>query len=178
MNSLRLLLLCGAAALVAGCASMSESECRRADWLGRGLADGRAGEPMSQLDDHAKACAKAGVVPDAQRWQQGWTAGVAEYCRPGSAWRAGAAGKTYQGVCQAHDEYSFRRFYEAGREVYRARMDMERIGRDVNRAEEDLRKAKTEEERRTLRERIQSMDRERARIRRSIDAMERTAPPL
>ena len=165
------------ALLLSGCASMNESECRQADWLARGLADGRSGSPESVLDDHTKACAKAGVVPDGRRWQQGWALGVVDYCRPASAWKAGSSGHYYHGVCRAHDEGTFRRFYVAGQELHRQRMEFNRVGRDVNKGEEDLKKAKTDEERKSIRDRIQSLDRERARIRRTIESLELAAPP-
>ena len=50
--------------LLAGCASMSEDQCRRADWLERGQRDGRNGENPYRIDDHRKACGKVGIVPD------------------------------------------------------------------------------------------------------------------
>jgi hypothetical protein len=44
---------------------MSKEACLQGDWAGVGFKDGEAGRPQSRLDEHAKACAKAGVVPDA-----------------------------------------------------------------------------------------------------------------
>ena len=48
------------------CATMSQEQCLRGDWRAVGYGDGVDGRPMSRLDDHAKACAKAGVTPDAK----------------------------------------------------------------------------------------------------------------
>ena len=51
-------------ALLSGCATMNEDQCRVGDWGGQGWRDGAEGRQTSRLDDHAKACAKYGVVPN------------------------------------------------------------------------------------------------------------------
>ena len=63
--------------LLASCATMSQEACLQGDWAGVGFKDGEAGRAQSRLDDHAKACAKAGVVPDAAPY---FAAGDHEWC--------------------------------------------------------------------------------------------------
>ena len=59
------------AILVSGCASMTQDQCRHADWAERGQRDGREGYSLSRIDEHREACAKVDVRPDTARWQLG-----------------------------------------------------------------------------------------------------------
>ena len=75
------------AALLGGCASLSEEECRNADWGRLGHQDGAAGYPESRLAEHAEACAKIGIRPMGDIWRAGWDRGVLLYCVPSVGWR-------------------------------------------------------------------------------------------
>ena len=85
------LLAAVAAFALAGCASMSPEECRVADWAEQGYKDGRSGLTPTRITEHRKACAEVGVVPDAQRYRQGWDRGVQEYCTPTNGLAQGRA---------------------------------------------------------------------------------------
>lgn len=164
-------------AWLAACETMTEDQCRRADWTDRGRRDGAAGETESYIEAHRKACAKAGVTPDLARWRQGWFDGVRGYCTPRSAWSVGLRDGSYQGVCRPFgNEDEFLRWHQAGREVYKLRNDRDRNAREINRKEEALKKATKEEDRKALRDDIRQLDREQQRIRRTIDSLEALAP--
>lgn len=162
--------------LVAGCESMSEDQCRRADWLQRGERDGQQGQPLDRIDAHREACAKAGVIPDAVRWEQGWRRGVVSYCTPRSAWHEGARNQSYQGACRELDEATFLRWHRLGTDVHKARSQRDAIQRDIDRAEAQLKKAEKEDERKQLRDRIRNLDQDKARVRRLIETLELGAP--
>ena len=49
--------------LLAGCATLSERECRDQDWYGIGADDGFDGAPASTIEDHRKACTEYGIEP-------------------------------------------------------------------------------------------------------------------
>jgi len=80
MNPLRQtlpLLALSAAVVLAGCAAMSQEECRTADWGEQGMRDALDGYPRSRLADIREACAKAGVAPIESLYWNGWNAGIA-----------------------------------------------------------------------------------------------------
>ncbi len=162
--------------LLGGCASMSEEQCRRADWAERGRQDGSRGEPEGRIEAHREACAKAGVAPDVARWRQGWLEGVRNYCTPRWAWQIGTEGRSYQGACRNFDEAVFLRWYRAGQDVRKTRSEREERQREIEQAEKDLKKAQKDEERRALRARIRRLDEEQARLRRLLEAQMSGAP--
>ena len=57
---------------MSGCASMSADECAVSDWNAIGYEDGAQGYTADRLGNHRKACAKHGVAPDLQAYQE-WT---------------------------------------------------------------------------------------------------------
>jgi hypothetical protein len=114
--------LCVIALATMGCAStMSKAECRAVDWRTIGYEDGVAGHSGDRIAVHRKACAKHKVTPDLDLYQFGRSAGLLEYCRPANAFRVGARGASYGGVCPAdlHDE--FFSAYESGFQLHALR---------------------------------------------------------
>lgn len=162
---------------LAGCASMSEQQCRQAQWQNVGLKDGREGATSSRLDAHREACAKVGVVPDAQVWQSGYEQGLQSYCSPNSAWYAGLANSTYYGVCAPYDEATFLRYHRAGRLVWQARQDLSRNRSQMTRLEEGLKKATKDDERRRLQDELGRAERERNRLTALLVTLELAGPP-
>jgi hypothetical protein len=80
---------------LAGCATMSKEACLQGDWAGVGFKDGEAGRPQSRLDEHAKACAKSGVVPDAAPYFQAREQGLKLYCTQDRGFGEGRNGNAY-----------------------------------------------------------------------------------
>jgi Protein of unknown function (DUF2799) len=65
-------------ALGTGCASMSDNECRTANWYQRGEQDGLIGL-QPRLDMYSSQCARHGVQPAASDYMQGWQSGNFEH---------------------------------------------------------------------------------------------------
>ena len=95
-------------AALAGCASLSESECRERDWGDLGRDDALHGRPPSRLEDHRQACARHGVKPDAARYRSGHAHGLGLYCTPAGGYVSGRRGDHYEDVCPAAAEKAFR----------------------------------------------------------------------
>jgi flagellar motility protein MotE (MotC chaperone) len=169
-------LLTVAACLAAGCETMTEDQCRKADWFERGRGDAGRGEGESHLDAHRRACAKAGITPDERRWRQGWVEGARAFCVPASAWRYGLANSSYHGSCRDFDEAVWLRWYRAGKDAYATRSERDAKKREIDKAEEQLKKAEKDDERKALREKIRQLDSEHARLRRLLDAQMSGAP--
>jgi hypothetical protein len=165
-----------AAIVTASCATMSQEECLRGDWRAVGYDDGVDGRPMSRLDDHAKACAKAGVTPDAKLYFQAREEGLRRYCTEANGFQVGREGKTYAGVCPPPAEPAFLGGYADGGRVYAATQRLENARSDLNLAdaradkrarqadevEDELRNPKlTDAQVRELRDRLNRLRRER-----------------
>lgn len=176
MRRLQLLGLAVAVGALAGCATMSQEACLRGDWVGVGYGDGEAGRPQSRLDEHAKACAKAGVVPDAGAYFQAREQGLKMYCTQDRGFREGRNGDSYHGVCPQGPERGFLVGYADGQLVHaaaerlsRAESDRdsadrraEKRDREARGVEDELRNPKlNDEQTRELRDRLNRLRSER-----------------
>jgi hypothetical protein len=102
---------------LAGCATLSEKECRRGDWDAIGREDGARGLPAAELERHRTACGKHDITPDASAWHAGHEQGLATFCTPRGGYLAGRGGETYRDVCPAAKEAAFLAAHRRGREV-------------------------------------------------------------
>jgi uncharacterized protein DUF2799 len=73
---MRALVLIGA--LLAGCAAMSENECRTSNWYDLGQRDALAGA-QPQIEHYAEHCGHFAVKPDEQQYLAGWALGYSEW---------------------------------------------------------------------------------------------------
>ena len=110
---------------IAGCASMSESECMASDWRMVGYEDGVVGYSGDRIGRYRKACAEHGVTPDLAEYQLGRDEGLREFCKPLNGFHIGTRGAGYTGVCPAELDQAFLDAYQSGRQLYtlRARVD-------------------------------------------------------
>lgn len=169
--------IAASAALLNGCATLSEEQCLIGDWYGIGVSDGQSGYAMSRLDDHAQACGRHGVAPNAAAYAEGRAQGLRSYCTPQVGFREGREGDGYAHVCPANLEPDFLQGYSDGRLVHAAavnaansdRSRYEQQARDIEsqiRSEETALGVEglTEEQRRVIRDRIRRLrdDRDRA----------------
>ncbi len=167
----------GAAVALGSCATMSVEQCMAGDWSGQGYVDGQSGLTMSRLDEHAEACAKHGVTPDAGAYAAGRRQGLVYYCTPAKGFDVGRTGSGYAGVCPSDLEADFIYAYRDGQVVHDVEQALasaiSRVDSLGNRLEEldDKITAKqaearadglNDEQRAQIRNRIQEIRRERA----------------
>lgn len=170
-------------ALLSGCATMNESQCRVGDWGGQGYRDGTEGYPSSRLDDHAKACAKHGVSPNINAYMAAREDGLRSYCTWENGFRSGRAGGSYHGVCSPAEERAFMPAYQDGRQLYQVEQAVSSAESALNSAirrvesREDKLDAKhrelrqsglSDEERRHIRNRIREVEGELQDARRDV----------
>ena len=146
------------AVLLQGCATMSEDECRSADWREVGYRDGAAGYPRSRVESHEEACNKIGIGVARDDYFRSREKGLREYCRPENAVQLGRQGAGYAGVCPPDMAPAFERNYEAGRSVYEAWRRVENLEGERHQLEDRLRKAKKDEEKHQLRDQLHHLD--------------------
>lgn len=161
MHRLVQLLLIGSLLLGSGCATLSEDECRSADWYDIGLSDGHEGQPFTRIDQHREACAKHQISPDAARYRDGHSEGLGDYCQLGNAIRTGLRGERYQGVCPGEPGKQFGEYNEAGYRVYRVRQEIDRVDNQISYLERLLLDRKQSDRKRDdLRMEIRNLDRD------------------
>ena len=76
----------------AGCAGMSEPECRAANWYNVGERDALIYGLRPQIEQHAYACRKFGVQASETEYIAGWNVGQGERIRRGAG----------EGCCDPH----------------------------------------------------------------------------
>lgn len=114
--------------LLGACASMSESQCRSADWRLIGYADGSRGLPAARIEEHAKSCAKIGVRPELDTYLRARTDGLLEFCQPENAFRQGRIGAADRSAdCAPHLLQAFRFEYGQGREIHDRERDINQL---------------------------------------------------
>lgn len=124
--------------LLSGCATLSKNECLTADWATIGYEDGIQGKSQSRIGQHRKACADYDVSPDLSAYQRGHAEGVILFCTPHNGYNKGKQGNDYPTICPTNVEASFRKGYEAGREVYRAWSSRIEVLTDIENIEKQL----------------------------------------
>lgn len=139
MNTRTCGLIIGLAALMlSGCAGMSADECVTGDWYAIGYEDGSRGYTADQLGNRRKACAKHGVTPDFQAYQDGRSEGLKEFCQPQRGFNLGAGGGRYSGVCPAQLEPGFLDAYRNGSELHALRSNVNAANYAINAKQNEL----------------------------------------
>ena len=128
-----------AAFAVGGCSSLSEKECRTADWESIGYIDGTRGYNSGRIADHEEACTKINIKPDRKLYEEGRNRGLEEYCTSRNGARVGEQGGYYGGVCPVVLEDSFLRGYNAGRDLHDIKEHMSRLQTSIQDTQARLR---------------------------------------
>ena len=128
------------AGIMAGCASMSENECRVADWRMVGYEDGARGRGGDAIGTHRRACAKANVTPDFSAYEEGRRDGLRQFCHPANGYQIGRGGVRYTGVCPADLEDEFLIAYREGHTIHRLESDVRAAEHDIRRIEKRIEK--------------------------------------
>lgn len=150
----------GAAMLLASCASMSEQECKTADWYDQGFRDGRSGYPLSRVESHREACAKVGVVPNVPNYRAGRDRGIVEYCTVDNGLRVGRQGSSYHSnACPVELEGPFLDAYYTSKAVYDAEKRVKSLDSRIGDLERRLDREKDDKKRRRIRDDLREVER-------------------
>lgn len=141
-----------------GCASLSEKECRTADWEHVGYRDGVSGAARTRVADHGEACGEIGIKVDQKRYFQGYEAGLLRYCTPENAIEVGLSGSAYEGVCPPDLDPQFSDYYRAARDVHDQRQRVSSLDSQRRSLEHKLEKADSDDERRKVRRELSQLD--------------------
>ncbi len=156
--------------LLAGCESMSVSECKVADWGRVGFADGARGDEERRIAAYTEDCGKAGVVPNAKLYRYGWDQGIVQFCTPANGWREGTEGHASKAsVCQGQAGFvGFSRYLEAGLQVHKTQEQMHHNASESERLQKRLEESKNDDEKKDLRADLRQLDRDQVRLRKRM----------
>lgn len=119
--------------VLSGCATLSKTECKQANWQEIGFEDAAEGYAVTRIREHRKACSKYNVSPDLNRYRTGYHLGLKEFCRYPNGVKKGLAGYQYGGICPADLEEDFLAGYHKGFAVYEARSKRSKQEAELNR---------------------------------------------
>jgi hypothetical protein len=123
---------------LSGCASMNADECMASDWFAIGHEDGSRGYTSDRFGNYRTACAKHGVSPDFQAYQNGREQGLVEFCQPGRGFSYGVNGGQYRGVCSAELEPGFLEAYRAGKRLHTLRANVSNANSQIYNRDHEL----------------------------------------
>lgn len=126
--------------LLTGCATMSPTECKQADWYNKGASDGARGVLPEYLAKHRQACARVKVVPNTHAWLAGREEGLKNYCTEVNAYNVGLKGKSLSPVCGFVGRVTLKNMqqrYEEGRHIHRLEEKIKDLRRDIERYRDD-----------------------------------------
>lgn len=112
------LLLSGILMVLNSCATMSEDQCKTANWQEIGRNDGLRGLSSSLISSHAKACEKHGVKADATAYKAGYASGVKSFCTSENGFEVGRSGRMAAADCPAELQGAFQTAWKKGRAEY------------------------------------------------------------
>jgi len=144
MSRLKLLIIAAFPLVFTACASLSEDECKLANWEVIGYEDGNKGYGQAQIGKHRSACAKHGIAPDLTTYQQGHQRGVRAFCNPSRAYSMGKRGSQYKGMCPKDLEPAFIKAYRAGKKVHIAAQRVTTLQNKQKKQNSELKTVKTQ----------------------------------
>lgn len=158
--------------VLAGCASMSEKECRQADWRQVGYEDGKSGKNTQIFDDYVKDCAKAKVTPDNPAYLTGREEGLLVYCTPEHGFYLGKTGYSANPVCPAASNADFMDSYREGSKVHQAQVRVNDLEKERTRIKDDIEKSRRADEKAKNDKERENNARERKRLTHDLDETE------
>lgn len=116
--------------LLTGCATLSQDECKVANWQTIGFEDGAKGYSSERISAHRESCADYGIAPNLEKYLFGYRQGVRQYCVPSRGFALGRKGSDYNGICPTDLEQSFLSYYRQGEKVYELEHAIEQMKND------------------------------------------------
>lgn len=129
---MRLIAVLSLMGVLSGCASLTDEECRVADWYQIGVSDGAEGRGTDRIEAHRRACSDVGIAPNAERWLEGRTRGLRLYCTPEKAYRVARGGGSLSSGCTATEVQRLMPAYEWGQRYWDYEVEIDDIESDIS----------------------------------------------
>jgi hypothetical protein len=139
---------------------MSVEQCQITDWGQQGYVDGATGQNQSVFSRYKNDCEKAGIQPNVQAYQRGWSNGIKQFCTPNGGWKAGIEGKVnLLEICTGQtNEAVFYQNYLKGFQIYETKEEIRRNDLQKYQLTNKLANAKVETEQRHLESEISRIE--------------------
>lgn len=134
----KLVLVALALTLLNACATMSESDCRQADWRNIGEKDALEGHKKDRFNEHASACNEYGLPVDRNAYNSGWAEGIKQFCTRDNGWLYGVKGSSYQNTCPGELKVVFFNAFQQGRNVFEKKQAVAILQSELNGVRDDL----------------------------------------
>lgn len=144
--------------LLAGCATLSESQCKTASWRDLGARDAYDGQERGFIDAHRSACAGYGIAPDATAYALGFEEGLRRLCTARRGYSFAVEGKLYRHTCPAEIEANFQSGFRLGSDLRLEANRVNALQNDIRNSEELFRRSQDNNERVRLRRQIQTLE--------------------
>ena len=115
--------------------------CAKVDWYEIGRRDGAEGKVADENAATPKECARDLLQGESEAYENGWNAGVVEFCTASAGLEAGRSGQTYEQVCPTHLERGFLEGYRAGVRIHELEEKNVAISRRIDSLSQSLEKA-------------------------------------
>lgn len=135
-----LLIVLGISLNLGGCATLSENECRGADWESIGYRDGSRGYNAGRIADHGEACSEYSISPDRDGYEAGRARGLELFCTVRNGVQYGREGSGYSGACPADLEPDFLEGYDLGRRMHELDQHLSQLQNEIQQVQKELRR--------------------------------------
>jgi len=142
MKQLSIILLSGlmSAGALAGCASISESDCLAQNWEEMGYKDGVSGRSGRRLGKITKSCGKYNIAPDREAYFAGYDTGVPLYCSYENGYARGNDGNIPKAQCVAISSVAYLDGHADGTVAYEIRREYHALVNIYDRVDHKLEK--------------------------------------
>lgn len=170
-----LLLVLGISLNLGACATLSENECRGADWESIGYRDGSRGYNAGRIAEHGEACSEYSISPDRQGYEAGRARGLELFCTVRNGVQYGREGSGYSGACPADLEPDFLEGYDLGRRMREFDQHLSQLQNEIQEVQKELRRKEpplSDSDRDRLLYRLRDLEREYGRSESDLRRME------
>ena len=102
-------------ALLNGCTTLSQDECKVANWQSLGYEHGVNGGDYADGITKIATCNDYNITPNIAQFKSSYESGLAVYCQPENGFTLAMRGVSYNGVCNSR---AFRKAWEEGNDRY------------------------------------------------------------
>ncbi len=146
---------------LAGCQTMSPTECKIANWQQMGQQDGSAGR-SEQIAQRVDSCSEQNVAVATNavsQYRQGYQQGLKYYCTPAQVLDAALTGSSNISICPLATQAALKPAARLGSRVHETREAVERLDHEQQKIERELAQKDTSDARRIeIRRRLRELD--------------------
>ena len=128
--------------ILSSCATLSESECKTANWEIIGLEDGSQGRKTSYIGEHRQACSKYNISPELDVYLKGRLNGLKQFCTESNGFNRGESGYSNDHVCPSSLAKVFDLGYKQGIKLYTLRSEINHLQNKIISRREHLKEIK------------------------------------